>query len=453
MAGVGAENSGLKVPLNDYSSSVINQFPRPHRLRQVESSIARTQSFDTLPVNLPLSQKLKDNFLEFRIPGVPGAFLDLGKIVIEFRVTLTEADGQSPLGETSNIALINGFSNTLFKSVQCFLGEQITETNSSFNYWSFIKLCSSVKRSQLPSIARLGYLLPDFKGGEGITKLFDTAYFARTSAKEPQILTKNDKEQGITLCFPLALDISTLDQYLLDNIDLKIRLELSPQAWTLKTDDDASTYQLHINYAKLWLNRVYPYTSAYMALNKSLALDAKPIIYTFNRTLSKNYVLGHNQTSLLIDQPWGHVIPAKIFMVILPMTAYAGKHKENGLYFEHGDLASLSVCINNNTVYRISSDFPHHYSKLYYEAINSLGIEEENLILYESFASGRTINIFNLTDSQVEDALPIEKSGNLRIELQFSKPAPHNKVVLLFAQTTGVLSIDQNRSVHCDVRA
>ncbi|XP_069177093.1 uncharacterized protein [Procambarus clarkii] len=446
--------AGVKIPLEYYSSIIIDQFPRSNRIRNVESSIASTQQIDVLPVNLPINQRLRDNYLEFRIPGTQGAFLDLANIVIDFKVSLTKDDDTTKLEEDDHVEFVNGLSNTMFEGVQVFLGEQVVETNTNFNYWSFIKLITSLPPSKMSSLGRIGGFRRDWRDDDGIiTNEFTNTYFTEATAKDKKFMG-DLKSKGLSMCFPLLLDISSLDQYILDNIDMRLRLELSPHAWVLNTSvDDGSKYRLHMDYAKLWVTRVFPYPSAYLALNSSLLASPDPITYTFNRTISKTYVLARNQTSLLIDQPWAQVIPHKIYMIIVPMNYFAGLHQGNGLYFENAKLKSIAMYLNNNAIYRIGGDFDNHYSRLYYETLKTLGLERDSLLAYDSFNKGRSIFTFDLTTIQTKDSLPVEKSGNLHMELEFGGGVTYNRLVLLFGETTGVLSIDGQRTVLCDVRA
>lgn len=90
------------------------------------------------------------------------------------------------------------------------------------------------------------------------------------------------------MCFPLALYITTLDQYGLDNIDVRLRLELLAHAWVLNTGvTDGTKYRIHVAYAKLWVTLDVPYPSTYLALNSSLLASPDPVSYTFKRTISK----------------------------------------------------------------------------------------------------------------------------------------------------------------------
>ncbi len=60
---------------------------------------------------------------------------------------------------------------------------------------------------------------------------------------------------------------------------------------------------------------------------------------------------------------------------------------------------------------------------------------------------------FNLVPEAVRDAYPVELSGNLRINLAFKTSVTENYMILLFANTTGIIQIDSFRQVKSLVRA
>ena len=73
-------------------------------LRALESSIASRNKLDILPVNLEgHNNALTDNYIEFRIPGVTGQFLDLSTLAIDLRARVTKIDGSS-LADTDRVA-------------------------------------------------------------------------------------------------------------------------------------------------------------------------------------------------------------------------------------------------------------------------------------------------------------------------------------------------------------
>ena len=117
---------------------------------------------------------------------------------------------------------------------------------------------------------------------------------------------------------------------------------------------------LNIRKAKLWVDRVTPHYNALIALNQ--ALTVKPVEYVSDKTLHKTYVIGANESSIMIDQPFGSCIPTTLTMVILHMNAFSGSLSENGLYFDHANLTNMLLAVNGNIVYNINTSFPNPFS-------------------------------------------------------------------------------------------
>lgn len=259
------------------------------------------------------------------------------------------------------------------------------------------------------------------------------------------------KEHGLSMTAPLLLDIASLDAYLLDSTDVRIRLELASKSWILNTSQDGNAFKFVLESARLWVDRVVPHASALSSLNTSLV--SKSLQYTYNRTLYKTYVLGVNQTSLLAELPFAQIIPQNLIMLMVDMDSMAGSYKKNGLYLTHADLGHVHISINGSTVYNIRSQFPHHVSRLFYSTLEGLGLETANNLTLQTFGKGQTICAFNFVTEDVENGIPLEKSGNMRISLTFNKGYNRNLVIIFFADTTGVIDIDAHRQVTCQVRA
>ena len=117
MASPHTPGTGMAVPVHRYAASIASQFPQPNKIRDLESSILSRQRLDCLSINQS-NQALRDNYLEFRIAGIHGQYLDLTSLALELDISLTKEDGKTGLSDDDFAILANGAgSSTLFKNI------------------------------------------------------------------------------------------------------------------------------------------------------------------------------------------------------------------------------------------------------------------------------------------------------------------------------------------------
>ena len=310
-------------------------------------------------------------------------------------------------------------------------------------------MLKTINPDNINTLAKCGFFHNDANAGD-VTKNYVAATFT-TATNIEHVLKPQIKSHGADICFPLLLDSSTLEMYLLDRVDLRIRLEMANKEWLLNSDGDLAGVFINVSKAKLWVDRVIPHYNAMTALNHALA--TKPIEYVFQKTLHKTYVIGAGENSIMIDQPFGMVIPERMILLIVDMNSFSGSTSQNGLYFEHCNISNLHMTVNGNTLYNINTNFPENsYSQSYYETIKSLGLDNDHMITFDAYKAGRSIFGFNFINEPAGETLPIETTARLRLNLKLSQNLASPHVIILLAETTGLLTIDNQRMVTCDVR-
>ena len=253
----------------------------------------------------------------------------------------------------------------------------MVESNALFNYHAFLKMITTIPSIKKCTVSRSSFFFPDEE--YTIPDNLTTAYFTNLTTKGQKLMT-NIKEGSLSMTAPLFLDITSIDSYILDKVDIRLRLELANKNWIINTDQDGSKFSLKIKKAKLWIDRVIPYEAALTSLYNSLML--KPVEYTYNRTLYKTHVLGLGQSSLICELPFSQIIPNNVIMCIVSMDAFNGHFKRNPLYLSHGDLSHVNITINGSIIYNLNMDFPNKYSTFYYTSIDSLGINSDHNLTY-----------------------------------------------------------------------
>ena len=84
-------------------------------------------------------------------------------------------------------------------------------------------------------------------------------------------------------------------------------------------------------------------------------------------------------------------------------------------------------------------------SWLFYATLEGLGLETNNNLSLSAFVAGRTICAFNLVTEDVDNGIPLDKTGNMRVQLTFNQGRNRNLVIIFFADTTRVIEIDAHR--------
>ena len=117
-------------------------------------------------------------------------------------------------------------------------------------------------------------------------------YLKKTPSNIEYLLLDKIKGGRVFLCFPLLLDISSIDLYLLDHVHIRIRLELANQDWIIKSSKKIPEFGINISKAKLWIDRVTPHHNDMLALNH--AMNTKPIVLS-------TYLIKHYLKYLLLE--------------------------------------------------------------------------------------------------------------------------------------------------------
>ena len=435
--------TGSKIPINHYTAGITDSYPNVNRKRLVETSINSRERIDIMPINAGLNQTLTDKYIEFRLKSSEGVFLDMATLALEMKITFNKTGGFQTVTEKDDLlGVVNGISNTIFKSVNVFLNDKLVESTPLYNYISYIKLLRTTPLSTLNSLGECGGLKDDYYYltplGGGIVDTYTDKNLHKKDVAQLQ-------SKGIDVCFPLLLDIASLDMYLLDNVDVRIRLELANQSWYMASIGSVPI-TTHIQKATLWVDKVIPHFNAMKALSE--AIQKQPVEYIFDKTLLKTYVVGSQENNIILEQPFNNVIPEKLTMCFIDNTSFNGSYTRNPLYFPNLDVSQIKVSMNGNNVYTLKND-----TRGYYETLRSNGLQEDNMITYPSFYKGRCIYTFNFLTEEAKDTIPVEMSAHLRISVDFNTPPSTPHILLLIGDSMGILSIDAHRHIQCDIRA
>lgn len=432
---------GTYTPSGRFDESVTELFPHPLKRYKVESSIASKYERDYLPVNGNIfNGSIRDSFLEFNIEGSENAFIDMSTISLEMKIQFTNANN-TPIENTKNISLVDGFFHRILKSHSVFLNGTQVESSNNFGLLNNVKTYIQMNKNNVDTLGRnmfyknLNVPIPSVITGD----YFDGE---RIDTHEADIV--REAHGRIHAVGPLLLDLSCLNTYLLDKVSVRIRLDLAP-ANVLINSHDKEAFKYLISSCKLWVQSVKPVPSSLIAVNKSLFEKHRSIEYVFERPLEKTVIFPVNHSTLTIDSPFGSIIPHKIIIFIIDQVALNGSYNQNACHLTHNNISNIKIDINGSTLSNHNCDFPDHAGSMFFQTLNAIG--SSNLLTYNNFRNGRTIFAYDTRATDVSDCVGIERQGQIRIAINCKSPCTSNKVVFVIGFTTGIIEVNGDRRI------
>lgn len=427
----------------NFHHSVGENFPTPLRTYNVDSGVQSRITRDYLPLNANLdSTQITDSYIEFILNPSDREFFNLGKIFLELQLRITRPNG-TDLEDDDVVSVIDSVGTSIISRASVYLNGSLVEGNSHFGIWSTIR-------------QYLGYGLDDHKTfGElnfmkninsPIPDRVDAAYFADATAdkyEKPIIAACRDT---IHLMAPLHLDISSVGFYLLDNIEIRIRLDLQPASFILLTSS-AVEFAYKISLAKLHVEKICPNPSALLSLNESMRKENSSIEYLIERPILKTFVFPSRHTNLIMDNVFNGYIPGKVIIFIVSQQALSGAYGRNPLYLNNCSIQNIRLEIDGQLKSTQSGNFTNKPCQFLMNTIQNIS-SKDNSISLSNFKAGRTIFIYDLQASDASDVISIDKKGCVRVSITAEQSGvQENYSVFVVGLMNGNIIINSERIV------
>ena len=424
-------------PLNSCLLGVSGAIPRTSARNVIESSIDSASVIEHTPVNSQLDGSLTDNFVDYNIHPVQG-LTDLSDLTLELKGYLTKEDG-TQLVDADNVLILNNGLHSLIKSVTVIANNTQIEFSGNYSINSYINQITGFSPHDLLQRGELiGLRDPSFA-----PKQITDQHFADMPESLKRYM-KRIKDEGIHFKGPLMIDIATVSSYLLSGVHIKIKIELHEPSYYLCSPNlrpklKISSMKLFTRVLKLRQN---------MALGLENTIKRSPVVYSFRKQMGKSFVIPSRQTHINIENPFISGIPEKIFIVMIDHQAYVGSsYKSNSFYFDHNQLKRISITLNDSYKYNCTAQFPSDTTDIYYETLRALGSDHDHLLNRNVFEKGTTILAFNLNPELLKDALHLNKTGVLRVNIELTQPSQENISLYMLGEFQSYLKITHERQI------
>ena len=253
----------------------------------------------------------------------------------------------------------------------------------------------------------------------------------------------------------VRLDLFEQIRCLPNGISLKLRLHPQKAAFAFMWPDNNQRFKLNLLDASFIVRKLKP--SPGVLLGHDDALKLKPAQYPIKRKECRAIAIpqGISQTkydNIIVGQQ-----PETVTIIMVEGDAFAGNREKNPYNFRHFNANFVQLYVDGEPV-RSRPFRPDIQNNCYVECYESLiserGINEADrscIVKHEDWPRGYSMFHFDLSpDADCNNHTSLIKQGNLRLEIQFATALAQPIQLLVYAEFSNILKIDQDRQVLID---
>ena len=253
----------------------------------------------------------------------------------------------------------------------------------------------------------------------------------------------------------LHVDLFLQDRYLLNGVDVKIRLVRSKDTFALMAGGGNLDYKVHIVNATMFARKATLNPTVQVAHIK--ALDKGTAKYPLRSVDCKVYSIPTGAMSHTHENLFLGTLPKRLVLCCIDNDAYNGSYAKNPFHAKHNNVNFLAVYVDGRQVPSkpLQPNFDENrFIRSYLNLFTSTGKvsqDEGNGLTRDDFRDGYTFFGFDLTPDACDGScFHLVQKGNLRIEMHFAAALQQTINVVVYAEFESVLEIDKSRNVIYD---
>lgn len=260
----------------------------------------------------------------------------------------------------------------------------------------------------------------------------------------------------IDLQGPIFHDLFSIERYLLNQVDVKIKLYRSPASFALLAADNSTEFKIDIEdiYVLVKKIRVNP-TVIY---GHSKILEKQNALYPYTKVECRSQSIATGSTSFNWENMFQGRRPEKVIIGFVKSKTLNGDYTTNPFNFENCGIKHIAVYADGLPVggNPLKMDFTTADRTIVMRAYTYLLLsagkwrrDEGNALDKSHFISGSTLFAFQLEPdfSHHGEFMSLVKNGNVRLEVQFKNGLTEPMSCIVYSEGPGYFEINQERDI------
>lgn len=390
---------------------------------------------------------VSDTPIEIVVSGSGAEYIDLKRSKLYVKARILKADGTA-LADTEKTGIVNLPLQSMFSQMDVYLNNKLVSFNTNNYPWkAYLKTVLFFGKDELDSQKQSELFYKD----EGTMNDANAYNGANTGLVLRYGFTQ--KSKIFELEGNLKEDIFDIDKYLINGVDIYIKLFRSSTPFVIMSAEDSPAYKLEL------LDVVYKVAKVRVdpgvLLNHSKQIESTPVKYTISRNELKMNTIPKGSTEFYWDNIFPQAVPDRIVVALVDQKAVNGNYSANPFNFEHMGVTDVGIYVNGESVpgRPLKTDFSTGqyvaaYTRLF-EASEKWNTDAGLDISRDDFGSGYSLFVFTIDPSGFgEEYLNLIRRGNTRLELKFKEATTKAANALVFATFSSLLEVDKSRDIN-----
>lgn len=390
---------------------------------------------------------VSDTPIEIVVSGSGAEYIDFKRSKLYVKARILKADGTS-LTSNEQTGIVNLPLQSMFSQMDVYLNNKLVSFNTNNYPWkAYFKTILFSGKDELYSQKQSELFFKD-DGNLGDANAYNGANSGLTVRYGYTQESKAFELEG-----NLMEDIFDIDKYLINGVDIYIKLFRSSAPFVVMSDESSPAYKLEL------LDVVYKVAKVRVdpgvLLNHSKQIETTPVKYTIMRNELKMNTIPKGSTEFYWDNIFPQAVPDRIVVALVDQKAVNGDYTANPFNFEHMGLTDVGIYVNGESVpgRPLKTDFSAGlfstaYARLF-EASGKWNSDAGLIITRSNFGSGYSLFVFTIDPCGFgEEYLNLIRRGNTRLELKFKGATTKAANAIVFATFSSLLEVDKSRDIN-----